>query len=237
MGGIIKSVFGSKGSKSTSSSSNLAYPFISETYSPQATGGVNAFNTLGSALGVGGDFSGQQPAYDNYLNNTGYGYALRNAEQGLTNSNAGRFFMRSGATAKGLQDRFTNIGQQYYNNYLDRLAQMTQLGQGAGALITGAGNVSQSKGTAGGDNGIGNLLGTALSIFAASDRRLKDNIERVGELSDGTPVYSFEYKPGHGLPEGRRTGVMADDIAHTQPWALGPFVDGYASVDYGRLSI
>lgn len=235
MGGIIQSIFGSKGSKQTSESKNLAYPFISDTYSPQATGGVNAFNTLGSALGVGGDFGGQQQAYDNYLNNTGYGYALKNAEQGLTNSNAGRFFLRSGATAKGLQDRFTNIGQTYFNNYLDRLGQMSQLGLGAGGLISGAGQTSKGSGTSGGDSGIGNLIGTALSIFAASDRRLKKNIEYVGLMEDGIPIYRYEYKSGFGLPEGRQLGVMADDVEKVRPWALGPEINGFKSVNYGEL--
>lgn len=231
MGGVIQSVFGSKGSKQESK--NLAYPFINETYSPQATGGVNAFNTLGSALGIGGNFAGQQQAYDNFLNNSGYGYMMDQAMRGVQNSNAGRYLLRSGDTLKALQDRSTNIGKTYFGNYLDRLGQLSQLGLGAGSLISGAGQVS--KGTSGGDNGIGNAIGTALSIIGMSDRRLKKNIEYVGLMDDGLPIYRFEYKSGHGLPEGRQLGVMADDVEKIRPWAIGPEINGFKSVNYGEL--
>ncbi len=69
----------------------------------------------------------------------------------------------------------------------------------------------------------------------ASDRRLKKDIEKVGELEDGLGVYRFNYiDPKHG--EGRYQGVMADEVADKRPWALGPKIDGqFGSVIYGAL--
>ena len=47
----------------------------------------------------------------------------------------------------------------------------------------------------------------AASVF--SDRRLKENVERVGELPDGLGVYDYDYVWGGD----RQRGVMADEVA------------------------
>lgn len=77
-----------------------------------------------------------------------------------------------------------------------------------------------------------NILGTGLQIASIfSDRRLKVNIERVGEMEDGLGVYEYDYVWGGD----RQRGVMADEVAQLRPWALGPTVEGYATVNYGAL--
>jgi hypothetical protein len=75
--------------------------------------------------------------------------------------------------------------------------------------------------------------GMAASIY--SDERLKRDIVHVGTLEDGLPVIDFNYRDGMGLPEGRFRGVRAQDVARFRPHALGPTVNGYATVDYARL--
>jgi hypothetical protein len=69
----------------------------------------------------------------------------------------------------------------------------------------------------------------AASVF--SDRRLKENVERVGEMADGLGVYEYDYVWGGD----RQRGVMADEVADLRPWALGPTVAGFATVNYGAL--
>lgn len=102
------------------------------------------------------------------------------------------------------------------------------------ANLTGATNTttSTSKGP-----GLGYSVWTAAagSAGAASDRRLKKNIERVGELSDGLGVYDFDYiHPSFG--EGRQRGVMAEEVAQLRPWALGAKIGGeFATVHYDKL--
>ncbi len=54
----------------------------------------------------------------------------------------------------------------------------------------------------------GNVLG-ALPIFG-SDRRLKKNIRRIGELRNGVPVYSFTYRHDGS----QAVGVMSDEAGH-----------------------
>jgi hypothetical protein len=71
--------------------------------------------------------------------------------------------------------------------------------------------------------------GMAASFF--SDERLKRDIVKVGELDDGLSVVDFNYRDGLGLPEGRFRGVIAQDVARLRPHALGPTINGYATVN------
>ncbi|MES2905177.1 MAG: tail fiber domain-containing protein [Pseudomonadota bacterium] len=74
----------------------------------------------------------------------------------------------------------------------------------------------------------------AAGAYAASDRRLKMDIEQVGREDDGLGVYQYRYvtdQPGAPL----RTGVMADEVAELRPWALGPVLNGFSTVCYGAL--
>lgn len=72
------------------------------------------------------------------------------------------------------------------------------------------------------------------SLFA-SDRRLKRNIVKVATKPDGLNVYEYDYVKGRGLPPSRQRGVMADEVRRLRPWALGPKLSGYDSVNYSRL--
>lgn len=83
------------------------------------------------------------------------------------------------------------------------------------------------------DPSVYNAALSVASLFA-SDRRVKKNIERVGTLKDGLPLYEYEYA-NDNLPKGRKLGVMAQDVAKLRPWALGPVRDGYMTVNYGAL--
>lgn len=82
---------------------------------------------------------------------------------------------------------------------------------------------------------LGSLLGGLASLGSAaitkSDIRAKQDIARIGETNGGLPLYSFRYI---GEPEWQ-TGVMAQEVAQMQPEALGPIMDGFLTVDYGRI--
>ena len=73
----------------------------------------------------------------------------------------------------------------------------------------------------------------------SSDRRLKENLERVGTHPLGPGLYLFDYKPefrdAHG--RGRQFGVMADEVEAVMPAAVSRHADGYLVVDYGALGI
>ncbi len=68
-------------------------------------------------------------------------------------------------------------------------------------------------------------------LFALSDERAKDNIEPIGELNDGTGLYSFTYK-GSSEPQ---VGVMAQEVEKRDPLAVRTRPDGLKEVNYGRV--
>lgn len=81
--------------------------------------------------------------------------------------------------------------------------------------------------------GLFSALGSVASMgMMRSDRRLKTDIERVGELDNGLPVYLYRYKDGGPF----HIGLMADDVEKTHPQAVG-YIDGYKAVDYAEAVI
>ena len=78
-------------------------------------------------------------------------------------------------------------------------------------------------------------ISTALSIaslFAASDIRMKEDIEQVGVSPDGHKIYEFNYI-GKST---RYRGVMAHEVAKIDPMAVG-IRDGYLAVNYGKIDV
>ena len=74
-------------------------------------------------------------------------------------------------------------------------------------------------------------IGTSIA-GAASDRKLKKNISKIGKSASGLNIYSFEYKnPIFG--EGLFQGVMSDEIPQE---AVVP-MNGYDTVDYSMLDV
>jgi len=79
------------------------------------------------------------------------------------------------------------------------------------------------------------ILGAASTAAGAytsfSDRRLKTRIVKVGALSDGLGLYEYQYVWGGPV----QIGVMADEVESVRPWASGPEVGGYSTVNYHLL--
>lgn len=88
----------------------------------------------------------------------------------------------------------------------------------------------------GGLMGMGTSLGSA-AILRGSDRIIKENIIKIGELDNGLNLYAFEYKSkfkdkwGHG----QHLGVMADEVERVMPEAVTLHQDGYKMVDYRMI--
>lgn len=77
--------------------------------------------------------------------------------------------------------------------------------------------------------GIGSQSGgtTTTQQGSYSDRRLKEDIRKVGETFDGQPIYSFKYKG----EEKSQLGLIAQEVEKDHPEAVGER-DGYLTVDY-----
>ncbi len=82
---------------------------------------------------------------------------------------------------------------------------------------------------------MGGLFGlgkAALGGWGMSDRRVKEDIKKVGELDDGTNLYRFKYKGG-GL---MNLGVMAQEVEKDYPDLVAETSDGVKAVNYSGLA-
>lgn len=77
----------------------------------------------------------------------------------------------------------------------------------------------------------------AMGMF--SDPRAKENVVEVGRHAAGFGLYLFDYKAAFRAKggEGRKFGVMADEVAKIVPEAVMADENGYLRVDYAKLGI
>ena len=85
----------------------------------------------------------------------------------------------------------------------------------------------------------GSGIDGVMPMVPASDRRVKENIVRIGNHSLGIGLYLFDYKPEFRKQwgSGRQFGVMADEVEIVMPEAVSVHPDGYKMVNYGMLGI
>lgn len=183
---------------------------------------LNASNA--AAGGIGNIYTGLGNATANQygtLANLAYG-----TQTGIGNANANADL--AGLTASGnLWNLIGSVG----GAALGAFGGLGGLGGGAsylsGGSIPGAiGATSVNGAPLSGGSFLGNLGG---SIF--SDARLKEDIEKVGELYDGTGVFRYTYK-GDDVP---RIGVMAQEVEQRRPDAVTE-IGGYKAVDYAKAT-
>jgi hypothetical protein len=72
-----------------------------------------------------------------------------------------------------------------------------------------------------------------------SERRVKENIVRIGDHPLGFGLYLFDYRPEYRPQwgQGRQFGVMIDEIERVMPEAVSMHPDGYKRVDHSLLGI
>jgi hypothetical protein len=179
-------------------------------------GGVNALAGLGQGLGGLNaqqlqnllSAGGTQQQIQNAQNMFGYQQFLNQYQ--IPDTQAQTFASILGALPHSTTQTGTTTGNVYTNGLLGALglgASIAGLGTGGGATLGGS--------------AISNLFGSP----SPSDRRLKEDIEAVGALFDGTPVYRYRMK---GQPA-FQIGLMADEVT---PEAVVENAEGFKMVDY-----
>lgn len=71
----------------------------------------------------------------------------------------------------------------------------------------------------------------AAGLYMMSDKRVKDDIRKVGKLDNGLPVYTFKYKGDDTV----HMGLMAQDVEKKNPDAVGE-VNGIKTVNYDKAA-
>ena len=105
-----------------------------------------------------------------------------------------------------------------------------QQGTGLGPAIMGGlgayGTLAGISGISGTTAGLGGLLA---GLAGLSDRRAKEDIQRIGATDKGTPIYRYRYKG----TDTWAIGVMADENQHA---IKGYTETGMALVDYSKVA-
>lgn len=193
-----------------------------------------------SGLGLAASRAAAMTGARNQARDQGYGMRMQAAGlgRGLPQQSLAAF---QGATGSG-----TAAANSYMapgNQYMTGMAQgASTIGAGHQMGIQGLSSAlqGQAQAYAGQQSGIGSAIGSiagAGMMIAAggSDRRLKENIEKVGvDEATGLNLYEFNYR---GHPGTRLRGVMADEVLKVQPDAVHYGEDGYMYVDYKKIGI
>ena len=116
-----------------------------------------------------------------------------------------------------------------YANYQGALQQQAM--QNRNNLIGFQAQQAANNALTGGLFGLAGAGIGAAGMMAASDRRLKENIERVGRLANGLAVYAYNYI-WDSVP---RLGVMSDEVRKVMPEAVRVHPSGYDMVDYSEV--
>ena len=74
---------------------------------------------------------------------------------------------------------------------------------------------------------------SAATIYAASSKKIKDNIVKIGKSILGYNIYKFNYK---GQAQ-RYIGVIAEEIQQLKPEAVRMLPNGYLGVNYNLLDV
>lgn len=163
-----------------------------------------------------GDLSGVAGLGENAAAQTGNAATQTGAGIANTTLAAGQ------ANASGIAGASNNLGGILMN-------------PGVQSLLTSGGNGSAYSGISSlpqenvGLTGYGAL---DMTPPAVSDRRLKENIEQVGTLDSGLPVYKYNFR-GSRIPQ---MGVMAQDVEKVAPHAVVTRPDGIKTVRYDLVS-
>lgn len=82
--------------------------------------------------------------------------------------------------------------------------------------------------------GAGGQAGGFANLLGLSDRRLKKDIEKVGELPNGLSWYKWNWNGLLGLA-GEAYGVIADEVKAVMPSAVIRQGNGFDAVNYGEV--
>lgn len=214
-----------------------------------------ALTGLGGLYGLEGGTGDQQALIDRAILSPLYQSIMGGQEAGeesILRSAAMTGGFRSGGVQANLYDYNVQLRNkallESYNQQLQGLTGLAGLPSGAGQIATQTAGIGQtlSQGQiaaaraeqTGTQQAFGNLLGLGtLGVAMFSDRRLKNNLEKIGEVN-GHNWYMWDWnivanKMGF---EGKSEGILADELVKTNPECIG-IKDGFMFIDYTKLGI
>lgn len=214
-----------------------------------------ALKGLGGLYGMEGGTGSQHELINQAIKSPLYQSIMGGKKVGeesiLRNASATGGF-RSGNMQSNLYDYNTQLSNQAllqsYNDQLAGLTGLAGLPSNANQIASSTAGIGQTLGQGqiaaaqanqqSSQNSFGNLLGLAsLAVSMFSDRRLKNNLEKIGEVN-GHNWYKWDWNivaQKMGL-KGQSEGVLADEIVKTDPDCI-TFIGPWLAVNYTKLGI
>lgn len=227
---------------------DAAYQSATRRLDPQFQRMESGLDAKLAAQGLGANSAASQNLRQDFARDRTDAYgAAQNAalQQGLQSAIAGGTFGNQART-QGLQERAYMQNQPIQQ--LQALLGTGEVGTPQGVQYTptsvgqtdvlGANALSQQaqwnkyNAKSQQQSGLMNGLFQLGSAAIMSDRRLKRDIEQIGTLDNGLPVYSYRYIWGRK----RHVGVMAQDVIRAGIDAVIRHWSGFYMVDYGKLA-
>ncbi len=140
---------------------------------------------------------------------------------------------REGLMQQGLQQALIDAARNQFAGY----ANSPNAALAAPLAALGVTPVPQSSSTSS-SPGLFDYLGLGAGLYAASDRRLKENIRPAGKMN-GIKFYTWDWNEkgkkvaAYNQPS---AGVIADEIQETHPHLVKQGQDGYLRVNYSGLA-
>ena len=156
------------------------------------------------------------------ISNLGFGMG-----QTITNNLA-----KQGAQQQAMQQALIDASKQRFQGYQGH----PQNTMGMVGQAIGASPVPQTQ-TTSKQPGLFDYMTLAATAYA-SDKRLKTNITKMGQLKSGLNIYKWDWKEGAeklGADMNHTIGVIAQEVKEMFPNAVVKMDNGYYAVKYGEL--
>lgn len=191
IGGVASSISASNAADAQEDAANrqiaeqrAQYRQTREDFRPFREAGATALDNYGNLLGFGGPEK-YAKSYANYTESPFVPDLIKKAREAVDSSRAAAGGLFSGGTAQEIGDRASNIYLGDYNNYLDRLFGVSQMGAGAAGqtanygqqtannVSNALGNIGQSRAQGAYNQGaiLGNMFGQVAQGIGAGEQR------------------------------------------------------------------
>lgn len=177
------------------------YTRASERYQPYADTGLKALSGLSDATGVNGQ-EGHDRAVAAFRAGPGYDWQVDQATDAVARKASSLGVLGSGNTMAAITDRASHLADQEYDDYLDRLSGLTELGYSATGAQAGIdqdmGNLNAQKGRDKADV-YGTYTGMAVNSRADTADRIAS--ARTGGFMAGQNAAANRWNAGMSLAQ------------------------------------
>jgi len=162
---------------------------------PYVQAGNKATNSIQALLGLGGDATTQNAAFQNFRDSSGYQFQFNEGQKAVESGLGKRGYLESGAAKKALNTYGQNVANSSFNGYLGNLEDQQRLGL-AGATGTAMSNSNYGSNVQANNTAAGNVQANAALANGSAINGIVQNGLSAFAMSQGL---QSSYGSGGGL--------------------------------------